>query len=66
MIMRDGINGGDYEIFDLGGNAIQAAYSLGQLAPASMGSSVPVSAGNIAQIGAETPAQTLLTMSQPG
>jgi hypothetical protein len=31
MIMRDGINGGGYEIFDLGGNAVQAAYPLGQI-----------------------------------
>ena len=33
MIMTDGI--GDYEIYDVGGNAIQAAYLLGQ-APASL------------------------------
>ena len=29
MMMRDGSNG-DYEIYDLGNNAIQAAYALGQ------------------------------------
>lgn len=29
MIMSD--NGGDYEIYDLGGNAVQAAYALGQI-----------------------------------
>ena len=32
MIMRDGSNG-DYEIYDLGGNAIQTAAPLGQVGP---------------------------------
>jgi hypothetical protein len=30
MIMRDGMNG-DYEIYDIGNNAILAAYPLGQV-----------------------------------
>ena len=30
MIMRDGSNG-DYEIYDIGNNAILGAYSLGQV-----------------------------------
>jgi hypothetical protein len=30
MILRDGTNG-NYEIYDIGGNALLAAYSLGQV-----------------------------------